>query len=308
MGPGRRGGGPARRVALLVLPEQDVRLYVLGHLAARWRAAGVEVVTLDDPAHHVDADLAVLHVDLTYVPAAWRAWSQRFPRTVNGHAVDAAKSKTSTLRVLRDSTWDGPVIVKTDLNYGGVPELQLARARLRADAEGLRPIARARARRAARRLRAPADPAAYAVHDHRDDVPAAVWDDPTWVVERFAPERSGDGYVLHKAWFFGDRSLTWRAFADRPLVKGRWIRRREIVPTDTRIDRWRREHGLDFGKVEYVHVGGRPEPVDLNPTPGCGSFELPRGLPPLVDCLAPGLVDLPGTAQKLDVSAGSPDL
>ena len=156
-----------------------------------------------------------------------------------------------------------------------------------------------------------ADPAAYPVHPHRDAVPDHIWDDPTWVVERFVPERSGDDYVLHKAWFLGERSLTWRAYADRPLVKGRWIRRREVVPTDPRIDAWRRLHGLDFGKVEYVTVNGRPEPVDLNPTPGTGSPTLPSGLPPLVESLAPGLEDLPGADdgdQKLDVRAGSPDL
>ncbi|MEZ6025291.1 MAG: hypothetical protein R3E85_03795 [Planctomycetota bacterium] len=293
------------------MPEQDVRHYVLGHVAAVWAAAGHEVVTLDDPARHRDADVAVLHVDLTYLPAAWRTWATRFPYTINGKAVDAAKSLTSTLRVDRDDTWDGPVIVKTDLNYGGVPEQQLARARLRRAAEGRGAFARHRARRAARRLAPVADPAAYPVHPHRDAVPDHIWDDPTWVVERFVPERSGDDYVLHKAWFLGERSLTWRAYADRPLVKGRWIRRREVVPTDPRIDAWRRLHGLDFGKVEYVTVNGRPEPVDLNPTPGTGSPTLPSGLPPLVESLAPGLEDLPGADdgdQKLDVTAGSPDL
>ena len=68
------------------------------------------------------ADLVLLHVNLSVVPDEYLELASRYPIVVNGKAKDIRKSTYSTLRVTRDDPYAGPVIVKSNLNYAGVPE------------------------------------------------------------------------------------------------------------------------------------------------------------------------------------------
>ncbi len=276
-----------RRVAILHHPLQDPRRTLLGHVARRWVAAGVEVLYLCDPAQHRDADLAILHVDLTRVPDPFAAWARRFPRTLNGRPPEVRKRAVSTNLVRPGDGWGGPVIVKTDLNYGGRPERALAKRR------------RGRWRRVLGRViggvadpnvagRLP-HPARYPVYPDAATVPAATWADPALVVERFLPERVGSHFALRKLWCLGDRTLAWRALGTCPVVKASCIVRREPIAPSAAVDAWRRARGLDYGKVEYVQPGAEEVVIDLNPTPGLGGAGLPPAAAPLVEFLAAGL-------------------
>jgi hypothetical protein len=109
------------------------------------------------------------------------------------------------------------------------------------------------------------------------------------VVERFLPEREGDLYCVRKHWAFGDRVLSWRARGTRPVVKAEGVVDRTVIPGSAAVEAFRREIGLDFGKVDFTQTGGEPAFLDVNPTPGCGRRGLPPGLPPLVEHLAPGI-------------------
>ncbi|MGE0190478.1 MAG: hypothetical protein AB7T63_00415 [Planctomycetota bacterium] len=284
----------ARRVAILTLAEQDIERYLLGLMARVWRQGGIEVVVLSDLAEHRDADLAILHVDLTHPPATHLAWTRRFPRTINAGLAGIGKRSISSLRVQRGDGWGGPVIVKTDANYGGRPELELARERMRRAASGSWRGRLGLARRASRRLRPRLDPTAYPLHAHPDEVPAEVWEDPELIVERFVPERDAEDYVLRKGWYLGQRSIWWRAHASTPVIKASSIHRRVVIPPEEGIDAWRRQVGLEFGKVDVIRVDGRPVPLDVNPTPGCVGTGLLPGVPPLIEALAPGIHDLLG--------------
>lgn len=284
--------GAQRRVVVLALAEQDTERYLLGLLARVWRQQGIEVLVLHDPAEHRDADLAILHVDLTRTPASHMTWMRRFPRVLNGALTDISKRRFSSLLVGREDPWDGPVIVKTNANYGGRPELELERERTRRQAAGSWRGRLGLARRASRRLRLRLDPTDYPIFPRRADVPDALWDDPALVVERFVPECDAQGHVLRKAWCLGDRTISWRAHARTRVIKASSIHRRVVIDVDPDIDTWRRHVGLDYGKVDYVCVDGRPVPLDVNPTPGCVGGHLLPGVPPLIEALAPGLHDL----------------
>jgi hypothetical protein len=274
------------RVAILLHPAQSLEGYLLGYLARAWSEQGIEILELRDPAEHRDADLAIVHVDLTRVPETHLEWARRFPRALNAEVRDVSKRAVSVHLVRPGDGYEGPVIVKSDLNYGGRPERALARAGRRRGLLG----------RLARALRpdpgAAVDPRAYRVYESADQVPARVWRDPGLVVERFLPERDGDLFCVRKHWVLGDRVLCWRARATRPVVKASCVVDRTVMAASDAVEAFRREIGLDFGKIDFTQVAGEPAILDVNPTPGCGRRGLPPGLPPLVEHLAPGIHDL----------------
>jgi len=101
--------------------------YILHELASIWRAGGVRVTVSKGPNDPADADLAILHVDLTTVPADYLALVARYPRVINGRVGDISKRLISANLLRRTDDYAGPVIVKTNRNFGGTMEARLAR-------------------------------------------------------------------------------------------------------------------------------------------------------------------------------------
>src|SRR5262245_35758307 len=89
---------------------------------AAWRPAGVDVVVHQGLRNAPEADLAILHVDLTVTPPEYLELGARYPRCLNLAVTDISKRRISRNLVTRDDDYDGPVMVKTDRNYGGRPE------------------------------------------------------------------------------------------------------------------------------------------------------------------------------------------
>ena len=59
-------------IAIVTQPEDGFEgaTYLLGHLVALWRSRGHRVEVVTDWSAPLSADVAVVHVDLTRVPAA----------------------------------------------------------------------------------------------------------------------------------------------------------------------------------------------------------------------------------------------
>lgn len=247
----------------------DARRYYMRELAAAWREHGHEVVVARGPEEAVDADLAVLHVDLTVVPPDHLEVLGRYPRVINGAVTDISKRRVSRLRLLPGDAWNGPVIVKANLNYGGVEEARLAERGLLP--ESFRTWVRD-----------------YAILDSAADVTPEVWAHPGLIVERFVPEFE-DGHFRLRLWkFCGDRGTNTLTFSPEPIVKGRSVTRREElgeVPEELR--RIRAELGFDFGKFDYGIVDGRVVLYDANRTP-C-FMSTPERERPRIRLLAEGL-------------------
>ncbi len=231
-------------------------------LAARWREAGLRVdfaygVRAARPAHVV-----VPHVDLTHRPRDHAAWLATQPVVLNRDAVDLSKRRVSRHLLTPEDPWAGPVILKTDLNYGGHPERRLL------GRHGL--LGRWASRRPRRWARARWWPSAsYPVLASIDEVPREVWRSPRWVVERFLPERDGDRYALRTWTFLGDAGACVRRLAPHPIVKPRHGDETTPVPIPDEVRRARDELGLDYGKIDFV-VDDRFGAVvlDASATPG----------------------------------------
>lgn len=229
------------------------RPYMVYTFAERWRAEGHRVLVHHGPEDPPAGDLAVLNIDLTVVPPAYRAALARYPRVINGAVLDISKRKFSQQLLGRDSDWHGPVIVKTDANFGGRAELQL----------------HARARRLRVKPDIPGGIALkdYPIYDRLGDVPLEVWNSPELVVEKFIPEHDDRGYYMRVWTFFGDRERSSRYRAAVRVIKSHHLLEREAVSVPAELRAQRQQLGFDFGKFDYVSHEGGFALLDVNRTP-----------------------------------------
>lgn len=253
----------------------ESRPYFLREIAEVWREQGLRLTVLREPGPRVDADAAILHVDLTVVPQDDLDYVRQYPVAVNGRVADISKRRISANLVRRGDGYDGPVIVKTDANCGGFAEDLAARRGPHAGR-----LVRSLRRALPWPFRSRIPTSQYRILDSPREVPAAVWLNRDLVVERYLPERR-DGFHCLRTWvFLGDRETHSLSWSEHPIVKSANVVRRETlgdVPPELR--RIRTELAFDFGKFDYGIVDGRVVLYDANRTPTVGRFSRDEFLP-----------------------------
>ena len=250
-----------RRIAILFherQSEERLPLYAIHYLTEFWRADGLEVLHLFGVREFVPADVVIVHVDTSVVPGEYLEFARRYPAAINAGVGDIRKSTFSTLRVTRGSGYAGPVIVKSDLNYAGVPE------RLVADSPD-----------APSPFGSPSD---YPVFGCIADVPTQFFESPAFIVERFVPERDNGRYHVRLLDFLGDRYTCVRVAAEHHVVGvASQIDYQTVMPPPELFD-VRRRLNLDYGKIDYVMRGSTPIVLDVNKTMGAGNVTQPGDL------------------------------
>ena len=236
--------------------------YMIMESVPFWREWGLETEFLFGVNDRSDADLAILHVDLSVVPRKYLRYANRFPVALNGKVRDIRKSTVSTIRLGPDDEYDGPVILKTNLNAGGIPEfrnlpfLQRKHAKLR--------------RRLTRREDRMTDENDYRVFDSLEDVPRRFFRDSRLVVEKFIPEVEGEFYFIRTCIFLGDGMTSHRLKAKSPIVKS-WTKiDYEQVELHPDVLKLARSLNFDYGKFDYVVHNGEATVLDCNKTVGRG--------------------------------------
>lgn len=242
--------------------------YMITVLAGLWRRMGLSVECGVDYAP--EARVCILHHDRTRLDPDRLPVPPAGVKPLNGAVTDISKSALSVLRVTESTRWDGPVIVKTNLNHFGFPE---SGGHAPATTLGrLREKVHVRLAQTSWRLARRLPPGRYPVLERMDDVPGWVWRDPELIVEKFLPERTGDGLFAIRGWiFFGDREYAYRNVATDRIVKISTTVRHEFfseVPEALRAIR--RRMGFDFGKFDYVEHDGEVYLLDANKTPSYG--------------------------------------
>jgi len=269
------------------------RHYYLDYVLDLWRAERRRVVIHQGLAEPPAAAAALLHVDLTVCPEPYRALARRYPLALNLYPASLAKRAVSRNLLGRDDAYDGPVIVKTDLNAGGLPEQRLALARR----SGARRALAAAWRGMPPWLGGPPTGGRYRVYARKRDVPAAVWDRSALVVERLLLDRVAvDGRQLCgvRQWFcLGERGLVLTYRGPSPCL--RWKTTTLIEPLSDAVPEAirarRRELGLDFGKLDFVVADGEAHLLDANRTPFLGGPPWSETTDRICRTLAAGLDD-----------------
>src|SRR5262249_22743736 len=98
------------------------RAYMLQGFFEHWTRLGHRTIVAVGPHPECEAEVAIQHVDSSIVPPEYDQLSARYPVTINAAVHDVRKSAISRALVRPGDDWRGPVIVKADLNCGGIPE------------------------------------------------------------------------------------------------------------------------------------------------------------------------------------------
>lgn len=234
--------------------------YLLFRLADIWQELG-HVVSVG-PAGQIDADLAIMHVDLTCVPQGCLPSNPSGCPLLNGRILDISKTRISQQRLFEGDAYSGAVIVKSDLNAFGINESRVY------ERKGWPRLRRRLRKIVSWRWAGSLPKNEYPVLDDLSQVPRWVWRRPDLIVERFISEREGADYVLRCWLFFGEAEYSVKMFSRHPVVKAGNIHRHEYlhdVPDSLREAR--RVLGFDFGKFDYVMVEGVAVLFDVNKTP-----------------------------------------
>lgn len=230
-----------------------------------WTPAGHRLVVHSGPDTPPLADLAIPHVPLTRLPHRYAELAARYPRTINGSVVDISKRRIATDLVTEGEAYEGPVIVKTDLNHGGASERRLRRLEGGVAKRLLSAVERHLPSHWTGRL--PRD--RYLLFENKRDVPRWVWRSPGLIVQPFHVELRGDLYALHQWYFLGGRECVSTFLSRDPVVKLANVVERLPLHQDVpqAIRRRRAELNFDYGKFDYVISNGVPILLDANPTP-----------------------------------------
>lgn len=204
-------------------------------------------------------DIAVLHVDSTIVSSDYLEYAATFPLCINSKVADISKRGLSENILSPDSIWRGPVIVKSNLNCNGAPEVFINK---QAVLNG-----RAMPYPTARRVNE------YKVYSSYFDVPAEVFDDLNLVVEKFIPEIDEEGFGIRHWVFCGDAEHCHRYVSRNNIIKADNIIHKYPVPVPEKLRIRRQELGFDYGKFDFVMHQGEAILFDVNKTPGIPPYK-----------------------------------
>ncbi len=257
---------------------------LLSHILPYWRAEGRTITVHQGLRPPPRADACLLHVDLTRVPDDYLALMEDFPIRLNERTADISRRRVSGNLVARDDAYDGPVIVKTNLNYYGRPEAYL-RSRTEVAAAWLAERLPARWTR-----RLPGGQ--YFVLPDKAAVPPWIWRAPGLVVERFFGARGGVRNRVELWYFLGKRGVVSPIAGNSEVLRsGHNAEDLPLEETVTEAAHARRAAlGFDYGKFDVIEASDGAHVIDANRTPYGEDVMFPDDYE-ICRRLAPGLDD-----------------
>ena len=244
--------------------------YVLADVAQVWGKAGHDVRVLRGvPARGAEADVCVQRVDQTRTPPACTAYVAGHRVAVNAGVTDISKRAISRALVLPGDGYEGPVIVKSDLNTGGGAEREVLKRR----GSVLGRLGHSARRRLPWTLGGSLPVLGYRVFERRAEVPRSVWWNRDLVVERLVTERREGLYWLRSWLFLGDRGAVRFDGSEVPLIKVGHIKvwrfedQADPAVLPEAVRKRRAELGMQFGKLDFVVTDEETLVFDVNRTP-----------------------------------------
>lgn len=223
---------------------------------------GVDVIHLYGTSKLVPADAIFVHVDLSVVPEDIAAFARRYPLQINGAALDIRKRTFADGLLYPGATYDAPVIVKSDLNYGGAPEH---------DERNMFERAARRLQRTLKRLPPPviSSKSDYRIFPTFESVPLEYYDD-AHVIQKLILEKDEGKNILREYMFLGNMHYENIERSEAEIItEDEHVSCLPFTP-HPRLIEFRNRLKLDYGKIDYVMVDGAPFIFDANKTIGVG--------------------------------------
>jgi len=242
-----------KHIAILIherMSAKHLEGYFLHNLTEYWKRNGYTITVLCGTKKYIPADILFLHVDLSVVPKKYLKFAKKYPIVINKDVLDIRKSVYSKLLLSPDTDYIGPVIVKSDLNYFGKPELKFSGNRI------LRWFLKKRVIEE------------YKIYNDYREVPKNIIDNSYLVIEKFLPETDGENYYLRTYMFLGDREVWVKRASKYPVVKGGNSSVIEQISPEPKIIELRKKMKFDYGKFDYIVYNGEPILLDANKTIG----------------------------------------
>lgn len=238
------------------------RLYLIDALAVRWGEMGYDVLTHCGTKNLPPADIVILHVDKTIVPDDYVECLLPYPAVLNRTVLNISKSLISRNTVSPEEDYSGPVIIKTNANFGGIRE--------------------AREKHSARKKRwwflktktnwgkiDELNPHKYPIFKNKESLPAGVWKNKNLIVEKFLPEIENGLFFLRYWVFLGEQGWAGRFGAMNPIVKFRTrVTKDEPIPIPDELRLVRKNLRFDYGRFDFVKHNGKTVLYDVNKTLG----------------------------------------
>ena len=289
-------------------------IYVIDHYALRWQDAGHRVIYHIGPENIPDADVVIVNIDLSVVPKEYVDLINKLPVVINGEILDISRRRFSQLALSRIDNYTGPVIVKTNANYGGRPDMSslgLRRSLLTSILGALKQLLgillSSRFKSIIKRSRVlqmynrkwrgksvrrwdtieTLNPLEYPIFEDIKSVPYGVWGNDNLIVERFIGNPEGRLFYTHYCAFFGDKEIAGRLASPNPNVKFGNAVSDEETPIPDEVRQWRKDIKIDYGRFDYLEAEGKYFLIDVNKTEGGGTmcYQYPAEM----DFLASGL-------------------
>ena len=236
-----------------------------------WKEYGHTVFHIDGRnEENADADILILHVNLSVVPDQYFRIAAQYPKVINSGVINISKDTFSTLVVNAESGYNGPVIIKTRYNHGGFPEKEsTVQDGLKNIKHNFRKLFLNNHWQHIEWMKK------YIVLESVSMVPDAVWDNQHLVVEKFVPEKNDAGLYQVREWvFLGDSEIHYINTSKEPVIRGYNSIHREYLMEDEvpeELRETRKTLGFEYGKFDYVMHDGKPVLFDINKTPGTAS-------------------------------------
>jgi hypothetical protein len=268
-----------KRKIAIIFHENDkgrAQHYAIKYLADIWHERGINTIFVFGTKRFVPADLAILHVNLSVVPDEYIEFAHMYPIVLNGLVKDIRKSSFSDHMVHPEDSYEGKVIVKSNLNYAGNPERRMHSSSL---PRVLRPLWR-RADHlkylgGSERLYFDS-PNDYLILESARLVPRDWFKRDDIVIEKFLPELDHGYYLTRSYYFLGDSNqcVLWRS--TDPIVKRSSATNMELVDGHGEIELLRKKFHFDYGKFDYVIHENVPILLDINKTIGASLKDEPN--------------------------------
>ncbi|PKG99982.1 hypothetical protein [Paraglaciecola sp. MB-3u-78] len=254
--------------------EFRAKMSIMAQFAKYWEKEGHIVNFLFGCEEYIPADILVIHVDLSETPEEYLTFARQYPRVVNLGLTDIRKRAISRNLVERGDAYRGPVIIKTDLNCGGTPEVKLG---TRPEAKPLSWLQRMKKRYKLKDPGVIQTPSDYLIYSQKRKVPRSVFKNDELIVEKFLPEKHGEAYYQRRYYFLGEKEYNEIHSTSVPI--------HAVDSDDHLIDYWeeqeipvqlqayRKELKADFGKIDYVIRDGQVVVFDVNRTPSAGNVK-----------------------------------